>query len=221
MHPLQRRFSPTWSIRRRICQIARSNIERRRINALRFRPCNPPMFVELIAKISESLLLANLELVTAHVSERRRFEIWLQGEIGNALRAKNTKFEAEKSFPGSHERCDFWANGEAGTEEWVELKLCVTNYCKRYTESATTQPITQEITAALRDFGKLRSVSNRYLRSLLLIAYPLPVNYRTHTPWQGHIERLSNGTSRAEEIYSTPVLIGHQTLQVVGYIFSV
>ena len=35
MQAPQRRFSPTRSIRRRVCQIARSNIERRRINALR------------------------------------------------------------------------------------------------------------------------------------------------------------------------------------------
>ena len=36
MHALQRRFSSTKSIRRRICQSADFNIERRRINALRW-----------------------------------------------------------------------------------------------------------------------------------------------------------------------------------------
>ena len=35
MQAPQRRFSPTWSIRRRVCQHAGFNIERRRINALR------------------------------------------------------------------------------------------------------------------------------------------------------------------------------------------
>ena len=35
MQAPQRRLSPTWSIRLRVCQIARSNIGRRRINALR------------------------------------------------------------------------------------------------------------------------------------------------------------------------------------------
>ena len=34
MQAPQRRFSPTWSIRRRVCQIARSNIGWRRINVL-------------------------------------------------------------------------------------------------------------------------------------------------------------------------------------------
>ena len=35
MQALQRRFSPTWSIRRRVCQYAGLNIGRRRTNALR------------------------------------------------------------------------------------------------------------------------------------------------------------------------------------------
>ena len=47
MQAPQRRFSPTWSIRRRVCQIARSNIERRRINALRLGCRVTPLLLRL------------------------------------------------------------------------------------------------------------------------------------------------------------------------------
>ena len=179
------------------------------------------MLRDLVTLETERILKSNHNLVARLVSERKRFENWLLLEIFKALIPDNPSVEVEKPLLDGKERCDLWANEGGGKESWLELKLCVTNYCSDYTESQSTRPITNQISDVVRDVEKLSSISDIHNRNVLLIAYPLPFDYRTHSTWANHINRMKTSASKLEEMFSVTIERKAKSTAIVGYLLGI
>ena len=145
------------------------------------------------------LLEDNRKLIADFVVHRKRFEPWLQEALFERLRTQNTKREAERErpYPDSQERCDIWLS-ESGRESWLELKCCTTNYLHRFTESSTSQNITNEIDDIIRDGNKLRRLPRKFNRRIVFLAYPLPAEHSEYAAWVAHIQRIRNSKIRIE-----------------------
>ncbi len=113
------------------------------------------MLVDIITEEAHQIIQYNVRMISRLVAERKRFENWLQLEILTRLMEKFPAIEIEKAFPGTQERCDFWLKEQTGEESWIELKLCVTNYCSNYCEISSARPITNQISDIKRDLHKL------------------------------------------------------------------
>lgn len=167
------------------------------------------------------LLRKNRKLITRLVWERSRFEGWLQLEILNSLMGTLPTLEIEKAYPSSRERCDFWAKEDTSKESWLELKLCVTNYCSNFADTHKTRPITTQVSDITRDAEKLSRVSVKHARSILLLAYPLPGKYPQHFAWKEHLSRIESSGKRLDEVFSISLNRNSQSSNLVGYILWV
>ena len=143
------------------------------------------------------LLNDNQEFVTDFVVGRKRFEAWLQENLFDQLskEASIDDVERERYYKDSQERCDIWYS-RAGKETWLELKCCVTNYLHRFTESSTTQNITNEISEIIRDAYKLARLPASFERRILFLGYPLPADHRDHSSWCAHLQRIDESPGK-------------------------
>jgi hypothetical protein len=179
------------------------------------------MLIDQIADAATEVLHGNKMLVSRLVSERKRYENWLQLEILKRLMVAGIDVDIERPFPESKERCDFWSIDSGGCEHWVEIKLCVTNYCSAYTSSLSSRPITNQISDILRDVEKLNRISSAYARNILLVTYPLPEGESEHPPWVNHLEKLQ-ATTRSLTCRSRIVVSqSDQSAQISSYVLTV
>jgi DNA-binding sugar fermentation-stimulating protein len=176
-----------------------------------------PMLADLVARTAKDVLHKNSTLVARLASERKRFENWLQLEILKSLMDEYPSIEIEKAFPGSNERCDFWLAEANGSQSWLELKLCVTNYCSVYTDSPSSRPITNQVSEIVRDVEKLNRLPSSYSRSVFLIAYPLPDAIQCHPAWSVHIEKFRQVTKSFTEMFVLPVTRNGKSAFISGY----
>ena len=126
------------------------------------------------------------------ISQRAKFEDWLQIETFKRLQdATNFNVELEYGYPNSQSRCDFWLSDGQTQAQWIEIKLCVTNYEKSKTNKKSGRPITNQISNILADIEKLETLApSTASKKLIVIAYPLPEHFADHPQWQGHISTL-------------------------------
>jgi len=178
------------------------------------------MLLNLISKKTSSILEEHHDLVARLVAERRRFENWLQLEILNSLLHTEPDIEIERPFPGSKERCDFWLVEKSGKESWLELKLCVTNYCSSYTDSLSARPITNQISDIIRDVEKLKRIDQVNNRHVLAIVYPMPIDYSSHLSWAGHMARFNSAAKSIKEVFSIGLERNSKSTRLVGYVLS-
>ena len=127
----------------------------------------------------------------------------------------------ERAFPSSQERCDFWIKENANIESWLELKLCVTNYCSNFTSAHKTRPITTQVSDIIRDAEKLRKISVKHARNVLILAYPLPDDYPHHFAWKEHLSRVESSGKRLDEVFSMTLKRNSQSSNLVGYVLRV
>lgn len=179
------------------------------------------MLVAAVEDEANRVLIANHALIARLAAERKRFEDWLQLEIFKVLMLQRTTLEIEKSYPNSKERCDFWCSEPNEPESWVELKLCVTNYCNDFTGAVSSRPITNQISDIQRDVEKLGRLPSDAHRAILLAAYPMPRDYRTHSAWGGHVSTIKSSASSIEERFGVPLQRNGRSASVVGYRITV
>jgi len=179
------------------------------------------MLIDNVVAEAQRALNVNHDLVARLAAERKRFEDWLQLEIFKALMHKHTGLEIEVPYPNSKERCDFWCREQTEAESWVELKLCVTNYSHDFTEAVSSRPITNQISDILRDVEKLGRLPPEAHRAILLLAYPMPSHYQSHSAWAAHVAHIRSSTSSAEERFNVPLHRKGKSAAVVGYRINV
>jgi hypothetical protein len=136
------------------------------------------------------------------VAERFRNEVPLQEKLLRALKPAVQSLVRERPYAQGGEKCDFWCPSDDGTESWVELKLCPTNYCKEFGDSKKSIAITQQIGQIILDCKKLSTIDPRHERKIVLLAYPMPVGedptqWTTHTDW---ILQHAQGIARRAQI---------------------
>ena len=137
------------------------------------------------------------------VAERFRNEIPLQEKLLDALNPIVPGLVREKSYAQSGEKCDFWCPRGDGTESWVELKLCPTNYCREFGDSTKSIAITQQIGQVILDCKKLSKIDPCHERKIVLLAYPMPIG-KDHTQWITHtnwiLEHAQGITRRVQAV---------------------
>jgi len=179
------------------------------------------MLEQSLVETTEKLLKKNRKLIARLVWERSRFEGWLQLEILNSLMGELPKLEIERSFPLSQERCDFWIQETRKKESWLELKLCVTNYCSEFADSHKSRPITTQVSDIVRDAEKLARIAPIHRRSVLILAYPLPEDYSQHFAWIEHLSRIQSAGKKLDEAFTFILKRNSQTSNLVGYVLRV
>ena len=139
-----------------------------------------------------SVLAENRPALAYLISQRAKFENWLQIETFKRLRnATNFNVEIEYPYPNSRGRCDLWLSDGQAYAQWIEIKLCVTNYEASKTDKKSARPITNQISSILADIEKLETLApSTALKKLIVVAYPLPENFADHPQWQDHISTL-------------------------------
>jgi len=178
------------------------------------------MLIDLVAKEAQLVLDDSHDLVARIVNTRKSIEVWHHLETYKRfLRGyRDLSIKLECVYPGTQERCDFWVQEHDTTESWIELKCCVTNYCKNQTEIGVTRPITNQIAGILADGNKLLRITKPGAHlHIFLLAYPLPVDYRNHREWKGHLERLRVAGMHVSEAFSISVVCGGKPTNVVAY----
>lgn len=175
------------------------------------------MLVAAIEDEANRVLIANRALVARLAAERKRFEDWLRLEVFKVLMLQRTCLEIEKSYPNSKERCDFWSCEPGEPENWVEVKLCVTNYCNDFTGAVSSRPITNQISDIQRDIEKLGRLPRETCRAILFAAYPMPRDYRSHSAWGAHISSIKSCAPSIEERFEVPLQRNGKSASVVGY----
>lgn len=136
------------------------------------------------------------------VAERFRREVPLQEKLLQALKHAVPGLIREKAYAHGGEKCDFWCPCDDGSESWVELKLCPTNYCKEFGDSKKYIPITQQIRQVIMDCKKLSTIDPRHERKIVLLVYPMPVG-EGHNQWTSHTDWIlehAQGISRRTQV---------------------
>ena len=182
---------------------------------------NDADFTELITTQARVTLEDNHAFIAHLVSKGQKFENWLQMEIFKALLQDFPSMEIEKTLPSSAKRCDFWIKAGKGRENWLELKLCVTNYCTEFKDNASTRPITSQIAQLIQDAERLRQLPSSYSRSVLLIAYPLPDTEEEHPMWTGHLQNVESRVKTLHRAFSLPMTRNGRIARVSGYVLAV
>ncbi|MFQ5625301.1 MAG: hypothetical protein ACE5FM_01435, partial [Methyloligellaceae bacterium] len=139
-----------------------------------------------------SVLTKNKAVLAYLISQRARFENWLQIETFKLLQ-ESTNFivELEYGYHNSQSRCDLWLSDGQTQAQWVEIKLCVTNYEKSKTNKKSARPITNQISDIRADIEKLETLApSTALKTLIVVAYPLPEHFADHPQWQDHMSSL-------------------------------
>lgn len=176
---------------------------------------------DLVSTEAERILGQDRDLIARLVSERKRFEKWLQLEILKALMPRYPRIQIEKPLRDGKERCDFWTDESDRKESWLELKFCVTNYCSEFTSNLSARPITNQITQIVRDIGKLNQVPESHGRTVLLIAYPLPNAEEEHPAWASHLAILGKAATRLDKAFSIAVERNSRWAKVAGYVIAI
>jgi hypothetical protein len=172
------------------------------------------MLAQLISDRSSTILTRRYSLISRLASERAKFENWLQLELLAELQEAFPSLQIEKAYPDSQERCDFY---HEESEEWLELKLCVTNYCSSFAKSFKPRPITDQIKSILQDVSKLRRLPSNAISSVLAIAYPLPENYSVHNEWNKHLNKIRESSYEVNQAFSMCLERNNQSCNLVGY----
>lgn len=178
------------------------------------------MNTNLIVTKAQKVLSNNIPLVSRLAFERKKFENWLQLEILKSLLERKPEVKIEKAYPGEATRCDFWFLDNDDNQNWLELKLCVTNYC-RGTTPPYTRPITDQINSALRDLDKLSKIPAKHSRSVLLIAYPLPEIIDDKDCWTKHLAKISKSSKSVHEEFSTKLNQDGVETRMNGYLITI
>jgi hypothetical protein len=87
------------------------------------------VLAEKIIDALQCIIDSERETLVELVADRLRNEVPLQVKLFDALTPRVTSLTREKPYVQSARKCDFWCPRDDGTESWVELKLCPTNYC--------------------------------------------------------------------------------------------
>ncbi len=178
------------------------------------------MLIDRSISVAEQVMCANIPLLSRLSSERKRFEDWLQLEMLKILMQEYPRIEIEKGFPSSHERCDFWLMEHNGPQSWVELKLCVTNYCSQYCETSSARPITNQISDIERDLVKLQRLPEAHARNVLLIVYPFPDSDEVQPQWLSHLARLKATAGEVSEAFTVRLEHNAKFAKAVAYSLS-
>ena len=146
------------------------------------------MLSDKVIDALQSIIDGERETFIELVAERFRNEVPLQEKLLEALKPVVPGLVREKSYAQSGAKCDFWCPNDDGSESWVELKLCPTNYCKAFGDSKKSIAITQQIGQVILDCQKLSKIAPRHERKIVLLAYPMPIGgdhsrWTTHTDW--------------------------------------
>jgi hypothetical protein len=181
------------------------------------------LLVDLVADHAQSVLRQEIDLISRLVSRRKRFENWLQIGIYKRLIRDNRDIivELERPYPIGSERCDFWSPKSDNCENWVEPKICVTNYVQNYTELSSPRPITNQIDSVIADIEKLRRISlASSFRHVFLLAYPIPVGDRPYSPWEGHLDKIRKTSTDLSLTFMVKIERGTKEAAVHGYKIS-
>ena len=173
---------------------------------------------DVVTQAVIDLLNDNRELVTDSVVKRKRFESWLQENLFDQLSGEVSidHVERERFYADSQERCDIWYS-KAGKETWLELKCCVTNYLHRFTQSSTTQNITNEIGEIIRDANKLARLPVSFERRILFLGYPLPADYKDHSSWSAHLQRIDESPGKIVDSHEVALTRNEESALIVLY----
>lgn len=175
----------------------------------------------MVATQAQSILEDNYDLIVRLVSMGQKFENWLQLEVFKSLLVNLPTVEIERTFPDSNQRCDFWFKSDDGTQHWLELKLCVTNYCRRFRVNHSPRPITDQVGDVIRDAEKLRRISKRHARNVLFIAYPIPDAEGQHRQWADHLEEIENHVRSLNLEFSLSLTRKNEIANILGYDLAV
>ncbi len=178
------------------------------------------MLIEVAKRAAEGAIRSNLPMLSRIAAERKRFENWLQLEMLKTLMLEYPEIEIERTFPGTQERCDFWLPESRGVESWVELKLCVTNYCAGFCCYAAGRPITNQISDIERDLTKLQRLPSAHDRAVLLVAYPLPDSPEAHPQWASHLAKLRAAASQVSEVFNVQLEQNGNSAKLVAYVLT-
>ena len=178
-------------------------------------------FNSMVAMQARSILEDNYDLIVRLVSMGQKFENWLQLEVFKSLLSNLPTIEIERLYPDSNQRCDFWFKSDDGTQNWLELKLCVTNYCRRFRTNQSTRPITQHVDDVIRDVEKLRRISEVHSRNVLLIAYPIPDTEGQHRQWTDHLKKIESHVRSLSLEFSFSLTRKKETANILGYELAV
>ncbi len=178
------------------------------------------MLADKIIDALQLIIDSERETFIELVAERFRNEVPLQEKLLEALKPLVPGLVRERSYARSSEKCDFWCPRGDGTESWVELKLCPTNYCREFANSKKSIAITQQIGQVILDCNKLSKIDPRHERKIVLLAYPMPAGedhpqWATHTGWiLEHAQGMSRRVQAVVRRGSTEVAINVYQIDV-------
>ncbi len=175
------------------------------------------MLIDRAIPVALQVLQANLPILSRVAAERKRLENWLRLEMLKILMKEYPSIEIEKGLPGGQERCDFWLMESETLQNWLELKLCVTNYCSRYCTNTSPRPITNQISEIERDLRKLERLPETQSRNILLIAYPFPDSSETQPQWLPHLARLKTAAGQVSEVFTVQLEHNGNFARAVAY----
>jgi hypothetical protein len=181
------------------------------------------MLIEEVVESARGLLGENAILLSELVASRKRFENWMQIEIYRRLirHISGEYIELERPYPGIAERCDMWRREADGSESWVELKLCVTNYVSKYLPPSYARPITNQIGEIISDASKLKRLPVSFHRNIFLLVYPMVQEHDTHAAWCAHLSRLEASGINPKKVLVQHVARSSMSAAVVGYQIAV
>jgi hypothetical protein len=175
------------------------------------------VFIDEVTATGRLVIEENRPLIERLALTRKHFENWFLLEIYRRLLSSQSveQLEVQKAFPTAPtpQRCDLWAQERTGPEWWVELKVCATNY-----GSTSPKAITQVISSIVEDTKKLRSFAPQGAhRYIFFVAYPLPAQYASYTPWSSHLVRIADTQGIVSEAFALPLSISERHWNLVGY----
>ncbi|MGH7014760.1 MAG: hypothetical protein ACREEL_11515 [Stellaceae bacterium] len=181
------------------------------------------MLIEHIVDSAKNLLGEDSTLLSQLVAARKRSENWMQIEIYKRLIRNFPKLqiELERLYPEIRERCDLWCLEADGSESWVEMKVCVTNYAAYYTTHSSPRPITNQIADIIRDTQKLKGLPEAFNRHIFLLTYPMIEDHDKHTAWRAHLSSMEASGVKPEKALVQAVVRRGKTAFVVGYQIAV
>jgi hypothetical protein len=176
------------------------------------------MLIDDIVEHAQSILSQNAEVISRLVTKRARFENWMQIEIYKRLLkdARTSNIEIEKAYHANKERCDFWCK-VGDLQDWVELKLCVTNY----TGPSSPRPITNQIDSIIADIQKLKKIAPSSSRHVFLLAYPFTTDAHANQHWQDHLRRIEKSGAKIALPFAFRIQQPEKAAVIHGYKISV
>jgi hypothetical protein len=177
------------------------------------------MLIDFVEGSVREILSEDADVISRLAATRKRCEGWLQIEVLKRFirQFPDGEITVERAYPsGDNQRCDLWCREADGGESWVELKTIATNYERQYAPTSA-RPITNQITDAVTDIGRLAQLPAEYRRHLFLLAYPMPASATLPEQWSAHLNRLRSGGRKVEQVLTAPISIVSRNASVVGY----